>query len=81
MWRQSPLTTLLLQPRVLACVASVASDHSIALLSLKEKKCIMLAARQMFPVHVVKWRPLDDFLLIGCTDGTLFVWQMETGAF
>ncbi len=67
------------QPRVLPCVCSVASDHSLALLSLKERKAILLAARQLFPIHCVKWRPLDDFLVIGCTDGTVYVWQMETG--
>lgn len=39
----------------------------------------MLAARQMFPIQTVKWRPHDDFLVIGCTDGTVYVWQMETG--
>ena len=69
----------LLQSRILFCVASVASDHSMALLSVKERKCVLLAARQLFPVTAVRWRPLDDFLLIGCSDGSLFVWQMETG--
>ena len=39
----------------------------------------MLASRQLFPIQVVKWRPLDDFLVVGCTDGTVYVWQMETG--
>ncbi len=70
---------LCLQPRILPCVASVASDHSLALLSLKERKSIMLASRQLFPIQTVKWRPMDDFLVIGCTDGTVYVWQMETG--
>ncbi|CAH1778713.1 unnamed protein product [Owenia fusiformis] len=65
--------------RVLPCICSVASDHSVALVSLKERKCIMLAARQLFPVVTVKWRPHDDFLILGCTDGTVYVWQMETG--
>ena len=67
------------QPRVLPCICSVASDHSLALLSLKERKAVLLAARQLFPIHTVKWRPLDDFLVIGCTDGTVYVWQIETG--
>ena len=39
----------------------------------------MIAGRHLFPVGVVKWRPLDDFLVVGCTDGTVYVWQMETG--
>ncbi|KAK2177630.1 hypothetical protein NP493_589g03000 [Ridgeia piscesae] len=65
--------------RILSCVCSVATDHSVALLSLKEKKCILHASRHLFPVQTVKWRPLDDFLVIHCTDGTVYVWQMETG--
>ena len=32
-------------PRIQQCICSVASDHSVALLSLKEKKCILLASR------------------------------------
>lgn len=65
--------------RILSCVCSVATDHSVALLSLKEKKCILHASRHLFPVQTVKWRPLDDFLVIHCTDGTVYVWQIETG--
>ncbi|XP_064640034.1 WD repeat-containing protein 7-like isoform X4 [Lineus longissimus] len=78
------ITRLIVPPnncnnRVLTSICSVASDHSVALISLRERKCIMLAGRQLFPVQTIKWRPLDDFLIIGCTDGTVYVWQMETG--
>ena len=66
-------------PRIQHCVCAVGSDHSVALLSLKERKCVMLASRHIFPVSTIKWRPLDDFLVVGCTDGTTYVWQMETG--
>ena len=65
--------------RVGHCVCGVASDHSVSLLSLKERRCVMLASRQIFPVSQVKWKPQDDFLLLGCTDGSLYIWQMETG--
>ena len=67
------------QARILYSVCSVASDHSVTLLSLKERKCIMLAGRHLFPVQTIRWRPLDDFMLVSCTDGTVYVWQMETG--
>ncbi|XP_061198196.1 WD repeat-containing protein 7-like isoform X2 [Saccostrea echinata] len=66
-------------PRILPCVCSVASDHSVTLLSLRERKCIMLAGRHLFPVQTIKWRPLDDFMVVSCSDGTVYVWQMETG--
>ncbi|XP_033929566.1 WD repeat-containing protein 7-like [Melopsittacus undulatus] len=67
-------------PRVQQCICSVASDHSVALLSLRERKCILLASRHLFPVQAIKWRPADDFLVVGCEDGSVYVWQMDTGA-
>ncbi|KAK4884672.1 hypothetical protein RN001_000943 [Aquatica leii] len=78
------ITQLLVPPnscstRVQKCICSVASDHSVTLLSLTERKCICLASRHLFPVTTIKWRPLDDFMIIGCSDGTVYVWQMETG--
>uniref|UniRef100_A0A8D8WIM9 WD repeat-containing protein 7 n=1 Tax=Cacopsylla melanoneura TaxID=428564 RepID=A0A8D8WIM9_9HEMI len=66
-------------PRILKCICSVGSDHSVTLLSLAERKCVVLASRHLFPVTNIKWRPLDDFMIIGCSDGTVYVWQMETG--
>ncbi|CAB0012718.1 unnamed protein product [Nesidiocoris tenuis] len=78
------ITQLLVPPnacstRVQKCICSVASDHSVTLLSLTERKCVVLASRHLFPVMNIKWRPLDDFMIVGCTDGTVYVWQMETG--
>ncbi|EEC18675.1 tgf-beta resistance-associated protein trag, putative, partial [Ixodes scapularis] len=58
--------------RVLQSVCSVASDHSVALVGLKERKCVMLASRHLFPVAVVKWRPFDDFMVVGCSDGSVY---------
>uniref|UniRef100_A0A915Q1S3 Anaphase-promoting complex subunit 4 WD40 domain-containing protein n=1 Tax=Setaria digitata TaxID=48799 RepID=A0A915Q1S3_9BILA len=51
-----------------------------ALLSLKENKCLLLASRQLFPIVDVKWRPLDNFLLLKCEDETVYVWQMDTAS-
>ncbi|QQP57402.1 Uncharacterized protein FKW44_002378 [Caligus rogercresseyi] len=66
-------------PRIQHCICSVASDNSVTLLSLKERRCVLLASRHLYPVSTIKWRPLDDFLIVGCSDGTTYVWQMETG--
>ncbi|XP_029566373.1 WD repeat-containing protein 7 isoform X3 [Salmo trutta] len=79
------ITQILVPPencsnRVQHCVCSVASDHSVGLLSLRERKCIMLASRHLFPIQVIKWRPCDDYLVVGCSDGSVYVWQMDTGA-
>ncbi|XP_057656171.1 WD repeat-containing protein 7 isoform X16 [Diorhabda carinulata] len=78
------ITQLLVPPnncsaRIQKCICSVASDHSVTLLSLAERKCVCLASRHLFPVTTIKWRPNDDFMIIGCSDGTVYVWQMETG--
>ncbi|XP_066603881.1 WD repeat-containing protein 7 isoform X7 [Prorops nasuta] len=78
------ITQLLVPPdncnsRIQKCVCSVASDHSVTLLSLAERKCVVLASRHLFPVVTIKWRPLDDFMIVGCSDGAVYVWQMETG--
>lgn len=78
------ITQLMVPPencsqRIQKCICSVASDHSVTLLSLQERKCVTLASRHLFPVVTIKWRPMDDFLIVGCSDGTVYVWQMETG--
>lgn len=39
----------------------------------------MLASRHLFPIQVIKWRPCDDYLVVGCSDGSVYVWQMDTG--
>ena len=70
-----------LQVRVQQCVVSLAGDHSVALLSLKEMRVVLLAAHHPCPVVAVKWRPLHDFLVVATADGALHVWQMDTGLY
>lgn len=69
----------MLNIKVQYCICSIASDHSVALFSLKERKIVLLANRQSYPVVGLRWRINDDFLLIKCSDGSLYVWQIETG--
>lgn len=38
-----------------------------------------MAACHSAPVKSVRWRLDEDFLLVSCTDGRLYVWQIETG--
>uniref|UniRef100_A0A183UV28 WD_REPEATS_REGION domain-containing protein n=1 Tax=Toxocara canis TaxID=6265 RepID=A0A183UV28_TOXCA len=40
---------------------------------------LLLATRQLFPIVDVRWRPLDDFILLKCEDDSVYVWQMDTG--
>ncbi|WKY03000.1 hypothetical protein Q1695_016360 [Nippostrongylus brasiliensis] len=60
------------------CICAVAADHSVSLLNIRDMKCILLASRHPHPVTLVKWRPLDDFMLVRLDDGSVYVWQMET---
>ena len=70
---------LLFQPRLQKCVCSIAEDYSVAILSTSERKCLLVAAVHSAPVRDVAWRLREDFLLVSCTDGKLYVWQIETG--
>ena len=51
----------------------------MALLSLTERKCLLVAACHSSPVECVRWRLVEDFLLVSCVEGKLYVWQIETG--
>lgn len=75
----SAINNFCLQARILHTVCAVAGDNSAALLSLKENKCLLLASRQLFPIVEVRWRALDDFLLLKCEDDSVYVWQIDTG--
>lgn len=60
-------------------VCSVASDHSVSILNLSERKCTLLASRHLFPVSIIKWKPSDESMVVGCIDGSAYVWRLETG--
>uniref|UniRef100_A0A7M5X173 WD repeat-containing protein 7 n=2 Tax=Clytia hemisphaerica TaxID=252671 RepID=A0A7M5X173_9CNID len=65
--------------RFLQCICSVGQDHSVAVCGLRERKVLLLASRHTFPVETIRWRVKDDFMVVGCSDGSVYVWQMETG--
>lgn len=60
-------------------ICCVASDHSVSILNLSERRCTLLASRHLFPVSVIKWRPTDDSMVVGCIDGSAYIWRVETG--
>ena len=63
------------------CVCAIAQDHSVALLNLRDHRCLLLASCHRFPVQTVRWKPAEDFLIIGLSDGSVYVWQIESGEF
>lgn len=79
-----PVTSLLMSPenfrlrsnQVICCVCS---DHSVALLHLEEKRYLFCARKHLFPVRMIKWHPVENFLIVGCADDSVYIWEIETG--
>lgn len=78
------ITQLLIPPnecsnKLQTSICCIASDHSVSILNLSERKCTLLASRQLFPVTVIKWKPTDGSMVVGCIDGSAYIWRLETG--
>ncbi|KAF5925409.1 hypothetical protein HPG69_001854, partial [Diceros bicornis minor] len=79
-----PVTSLLMSPenfrlrsdQVICCVCS---DHSVTLLHLEGKNCLLRARKHLFPVKMIKWHPVENFLIVGCADDSVYIWEIETG--
>ncbi|XP_055971643.1 WD repeat-containing protein 72 [Sorex fumeus] len=79
-----PITNLFMSPenfklRGEQVVCCVCSDHSVALLHLEEKRCLLSARKHIFPVTKIKWHPIENFLIVGCADDSVYIWEIETG--
>ncbi|XP_008584861.1 PREDICTED: WD repeat-containing protein 72, partial [Galeopterus variegatus] len=79
-----PVTSLLMSPenfrlRGTPIICCVCSDHSVALLHLEEKRCLLRARKHLFPVRMIKWHPAENFLIVECTDDSVYIWEIETG--
>ncbi|KAL1782471.1 WD repeat-containing protein 72 isoform X1 [Sigmodon hispidus] len=79
-----PVTRLLMSPenlklsdgQLLCCVCG---DHSVALLHLEGRQCLLRARKHLFPVRTVRWHPVENFLIVGCADDSVYIWEIETG--
>ncbi|XP_023395278.2 WD repeat-containing protein 72 isoform X1 [Loxodonta africana] len=79
-----PVTSLFMSPenfrlRVDQIICCVCSDHSVALLQLEGKSCLLHARKHIFPVRMIKWHPAENFLIVGCADDSVYIWEIETG--
>ncbi|KAM7337306.1 hypothetical protein ACRRTK_003425 [Alexandromys fortis] len=78
-----PVTRLLMPPenlkvsdeQILCCVCG---DHSVALLQLEGRQCLLRARKHLFPVRTVRWHPVENFLIVGCADDSVYIWEIET---
>ncbi|XP_008828002.1 WD repeat-containing protein 72 isoform X2 [Nannospalax galili] len=79
-----PVTRLLMSPenfrlRSDQIICSVCEDHSVALLHLEGRRCLLRARKHLFPVKTIRWHPVENFLIVGCTDDSVYIWEIETG--
>ncbi|KNC84960.1 hypothetical protein SARC_02851 [Sphaeroforma arctica JP610] len=61
------------------CICSLAGDHNVGIYSLDDMRCLHSMGGHMFPVRSVQWRYDDDYFVVDCIDGTIYVWQLGTG--
>ncbi len=62
------------------CFLSVGSDRTVSLFSLQNYNCQYVFVGHSAAVETIVWRDDQDFLVVGCSDGGVFVWELGTGA-
>ncbi|XP_027323012.1 WD repeat-containing protein 72 isoform X2 [Anas platyrhynchos] len=60
-------------------VCCVCNDHSVAILHLQKRECLLHARKHLFPVKKIKFDPIENLLIVGCEDDSVYVWEIETG--
>uniref|UniRef100_A0A8C0I804 WD repeat domain 72 n=1 Tax=Bubo bubo TaxID=30461 RepID=A0A8C0I804_BUBBB len=60
-------------------VCCVCSDHSVAILHLQKRVCLLHARKHLFPVKKIKFDPVENLLIVGCEDDSVYIWEIETG--
>ncbi|KAM7010467.1 WD repeat-containing protein 72 [Passerculus sandwichensis] len=60
-------------------VCCLCSDHSVAILHLQKRQCLLHARKHLFPVKKIKFDPLENVLIVGCEDNSVYIWETETG--
>ncbi|KAM3828371.1 WD repeat-containing protein 72 isoform 2-T2 [Vipera latastei] len=80
-----PVARLLLSPdscrrkghRLVCCLCS---DHSVVVLHVQERACLLRARKHLFPVTALRWHPMENLLVVGCENDSVYVWDIETGS-
>nr|XP_045016821.1 WD repeat-containing protein 72 isoform X2 [Jaculus jaculus] len=79
-----PVTSLLMSPENFTLrddpmICCVCGDHSVSLLHLEGRRCLLRARKHLFPVKTIRWHPVENFLIVGCADDSVYIWEIETG--
>ncbi|KAG1455984.1 hypothetical protein G6F46_007924 [Rhizopus delemar] len=64
--------------RIKGCIVSIAEDNSVALISVDSMSCLFIFPGHSHPLTTIQWRTVEDYLVLGYSDDTAFVWQMQT---
>lgn len=74
-----PKVLSVLQLKDHSIVCCVCSDHSVAILHLQKRVCLLHARKHLFPVKKVKFDLVENLLIVGCEDDSVYIWEIETG--
>uniref|UniRef100_A0A8C7A181 WD repeat domain 72 n=1 Tax=Nothoprocta perdicaria TaxID=30464 RepID=A0A8C7A181_NOTPE len=81
--QSGPVTELLQPPEDCrvnqSIVCCVCRDHSVAVLHLQDGVCLLHARKHLFPVKMIKLDPVENLLIVGCEDDSVYIWEIETG--
>ncbi|KAM6409680.1 WD repeat-containing protein 72 [Rhynochetos jubatus] len=82
--QSGPVTQLLRSPENYrlkdhSTVCCVCSNHSVAILHLQKRVCLLHARKHLFPVKKIKLDPVENLLIVGCEDDSVYIWEIETG--
>lgn len=59
---------------------SIGEDRIVGLFGVdRTPHCVRVFPNHSAPISEVRWRPDEDYLLVQCTDGSVSVWEMESG--
>ncbi|KAG1156532.1 hypothetical protein G6F37_007520 [Rhizopus arrhizus] len=64
--------------RIKGCIVSIGEDNSVALISVDSMSCLFIFPGHSHPLTTIQWRTVEDYLVLGYSDDTAFVWQMQT---
>ncbi|CAK9302396.1 unnamed protein product [Gordionus sp. m RMFG-2023] len=56
-------------------ILSIAGDNTLSILNLLQKSCTTISSQMSSPINYVIWLGSKGYIVIGCLNGDLYVWQ------
>eukprot|EP00045_Choanoeca_perplexa_P016001 m.209438 g.209438 ORF g.209438 m.209438 type:complete len:1171 (+) comp17141_c0_seq1:28-3540(+) len=72
------LTHEALLPKWRNCICAVNTDNSVCLYDIDKGLCALRVAGHAHPIARVKWLPEDDFMVVECDNGAIYIWQLSS---